>query len=130
MAGILLTPGPVSSYTGVQSLSRIFRVSVNKARFLVAAGRLQSDNLGSLVVLDSISKTSHVFIKKPPADIVHELEANSDLCTMQEYKFKFGLPPPAPITLNMQHALVEKGLVPAVYFKKQEKRAGVFNIVE
>lgn len=125
MSGILLTPGPVCTHTGVQSLSRIFRNSINKAKFLLAANRLQSANLGSVVILEKISKSCHVFVKRSPVDIRQYLDTdeNGDLCSVEEYAQKFELPPPAPITLKIQHELVEIGLVAAEDFKQQEKRA-------
>ena len=124
MAGILLTPGPVCTHTGVQSLSRMFRYSINKAKFLFAANKLQSADLGTLMVVERISKSCHVFVKKTPDDIRADLLSpkNNDLCTPDEYEQRFNLPPPAPITLKIQNSLVELGIVPAGSFKQQERK--------
>ena len=125
MTGILLSPGPVCNLQVVQSLSRVFMSSINKSKFLLAANRLQAASFGSLVPLRSISSGCQIFVKKTPAEVAEllQLKENQDLCTFDEFQYRFGLPTPAVISLKIQGTLVQMGLVPPEYFKHKEKRA-------
>ena len=125
MTGILLSPGPVCNLQVVQTLSRVFMSSVNASKFQLAANRLEAASLGSLVPLKSVSKSCVVFVKKTPAEIgeLLRLKENQDLCTIDEFQYRFSLPTPARVSKKVQWALVQMGLVPKEFFKQKEKRA-------
>ena len=113
MSGILLTQGPVSIHKSVKNLSPAFKVGLSKAKFLTAANHLVQANLGTLIVLDAISRTSHVFIKKPPAEVkgILELKENQDLCSIEDYESRFHMVTSYCITPAMKQHLVTGGLV-------------------
>ena len=116
---ILLSPGPVATHLTTRSMSSSFKIAITKPKFLTAASQLQDDGYGRLVVLTSISASAHVFVKKWSADIVHLLNADSELCTLEEYETQYNLPPFTYITDKMQEVLVAQGYVPAGHFKLQ-----------
>ena len=113
MAGVLLSPGPVSTFYTVQGLSRVFNNAVNKAKFQSAAKKLEESQLGQLVNVGT-----GVFIKKPPhkAQTLLLKEDVMDLCTPQEYEDRFRRAPPSTLRLKLQESLVALQLVPAEYF--------------
>ncbi len=119
MTGILLSPGPVSSFQVIRNMSRTFRSSVNKSKFLVAANRLASASLGSIVQV----LNGHVFVKRIPQDmdVYLQRQENQDLCTSQEFKCRFGLPTPKVIGGQARERLIHMGLVLPQHFTKEQK---------
>lgn len=113
MAAVLLAPGPVSTHKSVKNLSPAFKVGLSKAKFMVAATQVAAANFGSLLVMDQLSSSSHVFIKKPSFEVreILELKENSDLCTIEEYEQRYEYPLPTTVTMKMRMCLVEQGLL-------------------
>ena len=120
LSGVLLSPGPVSTHLSVKGLSPTFNLGVNKAKFMAAANQLVAANLGSLVILENISRSAHVFVKKTPEEVVGRLQ---DFATEQEYAQRFELAPASTITLKMQEELIKLGYVPAEHFKQQQMKS-------
>ena len=118
MAGILHVPGPIAVHLAVKNLSPAFNVGVNKAKFLSAASNLEAANFGSLVVLDDISASTHVFIKKEPSTIQYLLQSqeNQDLCSIEEYHQRYTSPCPSTVKQTIEDKVKERGLVPAASF--------------
>ncbi len=119
MSGVLLSPGPVSTKVTVQGISRVFNNAVNKAKFQVAASKLQEAGFGELKETPSSNQRSAtVFIKKPPEYVMGLLQVkeNSDLCTIEEYAMRFSSPPPSTLSMSLRQSLVQFGFVPAQYF--------------
>ena len=115
-SGVLLSPGPVSVLQAVQGLSGVFHNAVTKQKFLTAASKLQAANLGSLVVLEGISRQCHVFVKKPPAEV--EAVINSeDLCSYGEYVQQYMVASSKAISEKIKQHVVLMGLVPAEVFQ-------------
>ena len=110
MSGVLLAPGPVSVLQSVQGLSGVFHNAVTKQKFMTAAGKLQASNLGSLVILEGISRQCHVFVKRMPHEVPEIIE-NEGLCTPGEYEQQFMSPPSKAISVKMKEHLVRMGLV-------------------
>ena len=123
MAGVLLTPGPVSTHTAFKSLSRVFNMAINKAKYLSAARKLQDAGLGMLVVLENISSQSHVFVKKMPseAQAILERDRSAYLCTPAEYEQRFYLPPMKSVTPRIQQSLIQMGYVAEGLFVPQKE---------
>lgn len=98
--------------------------SVNKSKFILAAKRLHESSLGNLVPLNSVSNLCIVFVKKPPEQIgdLLAMEGNRDLCTYDEFEYRFYMPTPAVISMKIQGSLVSMGMVLPEHFKKKEKR--------
>ncbi len=121
MTGILLTPGPVCNMQVVHSMSRVFMSSVNKSKFLTAAQRLEAASLGTLV---SVSGGGDIFVKKVPEETCRMLQVkeNQDLCTPDEFQFRFDLPTPAVISWKVQGSLIQMGMVAPHHFKQKERR--------
>ncbi len=118
MSGVLLAPGPVSTHLSVKGLSPTFNLAISKAKFMAAANQLQAANLGSLVVLDNISRSAHVFVKKPPEEVRGQLQ---DFATDEEYSDRFSLPPASTVNMKMQEELVRLGYVPEAHFINKAK---------
>ena len=95
----------------------MFLLSVTKSKFVNAAQRLVSANLGTLM---QVTKKLQIFIKRTPDEMAPllQLPEIGDLCTISEYSNRFNLAPPATITKKMQKMLIDKGLVKAEYFKE------------
>ena len=123
MTGILLSAGPVTTLKSVQRTSRMFLLSVTKSKFVNAAKRLVSANLGTLA---QVTKKLQVFIKRPPDEMASllQLPEIEDLCTISEYSDRFNLAPPGTIKKRLQEMLIDKGLVKAEYFKEKEDGCG------
>ncbi len=117
-AGILLTAGPVSTHTAFKSQSRVFNMSINKAKYLGAAQKLQDLGLGTLVVLENISCNTKVFVKKMPSEVRPIMEANPSmfLFSPMDYEKRFYMPPSKTLSNKIQKHLVESGLVPQQLF--------------
>ena len=122
MSGILLAAGPVSTRITVKNLSPAFNLAVNKTKFLAAAKQLEVANLGNLMLLEDISRTTHVFIKRHPVEVEGILlqPCNQDLCTPIEYAQRFSAYAPTTITDHMKKCLVKRGLVPPDAFKEEQ----------
>ena len=121
MSGILLAAGPVSTRITVKNLSPAFNLAVNKTKFLAAAKQLEVCNLGNLFLLEDISRTTHVFIKRQPVEVEGILlqPCNQDLCMPKEYEQRFHANAPTTITDQMKKCLVRRGLVLADAFREQ-----------
>ena len=125
MSGILLAAGPVSTRLTVKNLSSAFNLAVTKTKFMSAAKQLEAANLGRLVLLEDISRTAHIFVKRPPAE-AHEIflqRANQDLCTPTEYEQRYHANAPTTITDRMRESLVSRGIVPAGVFTMHKQPA-------
>ena len=111
---VLLAAGPVSTHLTVKNMSATFNMGVSKAKFLSAAKQLQEANLGSVVILDKISRASHVFVKRPPVEArqILELPQNAGYCSYEEYEKRYDVPMPTTITAKMRECLNEQGLLP------------------
>ena len=109
MTGILLSPGPVCNLIVVQRSSQVFMSAVNKSKFVTAGNRLQALGLGSLVAV----RAQHVFVKKLPNEMASLLlsEGCRDLCTLQEFQFRYTLPSPSVVGESVRKLLVETNLV-------------------
>ena len=126
MAGILLLPGPIATITSVKQSSTVFLFALNKSKFETAANKLQALDLGSLVYLHG--RSSPVFVKKLPGEMGPLLARDDckDLCTIEEYKMRFELPPPKSIThnarcVNLVETVIDMGLVaPELFIMKPE----------
>ncbi len=96
MTGLLLSPGPVCNLRVIQSMSAVFMSAVNKSKFLQAASRLESASLGSVVV---VPKGGHMFVKRSPEEMsaLLLLKENQELCTIDEFQYRFNLPLPPNI---------------------------------
>ncbi len=132
MTAVLLSAGPVSSHLTTRNMSSSFKVAVNKARFLSAANQLEAAGFGSLVILDSISHSAHVFVKKTAAEVAAVLQTpeHSGMCSVEEYEQRFNLPTPSYITEKMQDTLVQMGLVPQQYFKEKKVKSSMAGFSE
>ena len=122
MTAVLLAAGPVSSHLTTRNMSSSFKVAVNKARFLSAANQLEAAGFGKLLILDSISRSAHVFVKRTASEIAGLLQMPeySGMCSVEEYDQRFNMPTPSYITDKMQEALIQQGLVPQQYFKQRQ----------
>ena len=111
---VLLAAGPVSTHLTVKNMSTAFNMGVSKAKFLSAAQQLEKANLGRVVILDKISRSAHVFVKKPPAEAqaILVLPDNDDLCTSEEYAKRYNASMPSTITTKMRECLQELRLLP------------------
>ena len=121
MRAVLLTPGPISTRLTTRNMSSSFKVAVTKPKFLAAATQLQKANLGYLLQWScGTTRTYPIFIKRLPLEMtdVLKMEENSDLCTPEEYEFRFKLPTPASIKEPMQEDLIRQGLVHPQHFKR------------
>ena len=109
MTGILLAPGPVCNLIIIQRSSQVFMSAVNKAKFVTAGNRLQGLGLGLMITV----RAQHVFVKKSLVEMESLLlmEGCGDLCTMEEYRYRFCLPSPSIITPSVKKLLVEQNLV-------------------
>ena len=114
MSGVLLTPGPVSTHLAVKGLSPAFNLGVSKSKFMAAAQQLEAVGLGQLVILEAISRSAHVFVKRPPDSIMGQLQ---DYALDEEYSQRYCLPPASTVTLKMQADLVRLGYVPESHFR-------------
>lgn len=120
MTGILYAAGPVSTRLTVKNLSSAFNLAVTKIKFMSAAKQLEAANMGTLVLLESISRTAYIFVKRSPgsAQEILEMNQNRDLSSASEYEHRYHLPSPSTITERMQEHLVKQGYVPDGIFKK------------
>ena len=118
---ILLSKGPVATHLTTRNMSTNFQVAIKKANYTFAATQLESSGLGNLVVLKSISNSTHVFVKKTPAEIAPILQApeNAWLCSLEEYEERYNMPPPSFINERMKEVLIGKGLVRPEDFKRK-----------
>ena len=96
-----------------------------------AANQLETSGLGSLVVLNSISSSAHIFVKKTPIEIAPALQSpeNASLCSLDEYEARFTMPPPSYINEKIQMALVLQGLVPREHFKEKNRPGKIRSII-
>ena len=116
-SGLLLSPGPVSVLQAVRGLSGVFHNAVTKQKFLMAASKLEAANLGSLVVLEVISRQCHVFVKKPPSEEVEAVVNSEDLCSYGEYVQQYMVASSKAISEKIKQHVVLMGLVPAEVFQ-------------
>ena len=124
---VLLTPGPVANHLTTRGMSSAFKVAITKAKFMTAANQLEANGLGSLVLLDSISSSAHVFVKKTPDEFatVLQLPENSGLVSLEEFTARYHLPTPSYVNKKMQDACVRLGLVHPDNFKQRASKQAV-----
>ena len=122
MTGMLLTAGPLATLRLVRDTSRKLLLTVTKAKFETAAKRLESANLGRLVVLGGQGPKGAAFIKMSPAEITPYLQIpeNADLCTLEEYEARFHLPSPPSITEKIKRQVAILGTWVGVKEEQQE----------
>ena len=123
MAGVLLTPGPVTTHMSVKRLSRIFNTAVTKNKFMTAARQLQTAGLGSLM---EIKTNLHCFIKRPPSSEVIDILLSPEYCDLNtgvDYARRYDLPVSAVVTDRIKSILVLQGLVPQEAFKERNSSA-------
>ena len=117
MSVILLTKGPVCTYNAVHTNGPVAVRRSVKSQFMRAAGALHAANLGYLIKIHaSWNSVNDVFVKKLPSEMKDLLEANEDLCTLQEYTTRFYMPAPACISQRLRDALVREKLVKKEHF--------------
>ena len=119
MAGVLLTPGPITTHISVKRLSRIFNTAVSKTKFMTACRQLEAAGLGSLV---NVGQNSHCFVKKPPAEIGDYLvlPENCDLATLHVFESRYNLPLSVVVKERYKQFVVAHGLVPPEAINIQE----------
>ena len=121
-SGILLSPGPVSNYKSVQNLSRVFHSAVTKQKFVDGAKKLQEEGYGELVFLDELRNTTCAFVKKPVLEMQNFLQQiGTDLCTFEEYKMRYNMPPPSSVGTKELETLWERGHLPSSYSANQQQ---------
>ena len=112
---ILLTPGPVSTFSALQySGPRAVR-HISKEQYIEAVMQLQDELLGTVVMLKKGSSPSAVcFIKKPPEQI-GELAAFKGYDSVDEnmYMERYKLPVPGSIRKRIWSKLIALGYFPA-----------------
>ena len=88
-------------------------MGVSKSKFLSAASQLEEANLGTVVVLERVSRSSHVFVKKSldEAAAILTLPENVGYCTVEEYAMRFQMSMPTTITSKMRICLIDRGLL-------------------
>ncbi len=116
---ILLSPGPVANHLTTRSMSSSFKIAVTKPKFMAAARQLQDEGMGFLVVLDAISSSTDVFVKRSPKEMEPLIQPFSDQFTLEEYEYQYRLAPFSYINQLMQNLLVQMGYVQAEDFKVQ-----------
>ena len=108
MSGILMTPGPVSTFQGVfrgkWSMRHLKRHQYEEA--VVELLRLQ---LGTQVV--KTDQGSEVFIKKSPSEAEDVLLMHTDLGTLEQYETRYKAKLPYCISRGLKRYLTENGLV-------------------
>ena len=110
MAGVLLSPGPVSTHASVRRLSRVFRDGMSKAKFMTATKKLTEAGFGT-----NVNAGPNVFVKRPPEQVVSLLKSN-DIVTLEEYEVGYRKPISKGISDKLQQMLVAMGAVRADAF--------------
>ncbi len=87
---------------------------LSSKQFIAIAKEMEHAGLGIIVSLQTGSRPSNVFIKKPPVEIQPILEANLDLCSPEHYTMRYRLPMSKIIHRSTRIHLMAMGLVPDV----------------
>ncbi|XP_072016029.1 uncharacterized protein [Amphiura filiformis] len=112
MKTILLMHGPVCTHRAIHQNGPKFIRHIVKTQFLTACGKLESENLGHLKVVNIGNWSYNVFIKKSPSEIGPQFfEMNPDFGSFEEYISIFFSPPPACISGKVLAKLVEDGVL-------------------
>ena len=111
MAAILQTSGPLSTCEAIRSTWK-FLAGINVQQFQDAAIELEKVNLGAFVsISNQTGRATRVFIKKKPKEVCLGLEANPDLCDLDDYAARYSRRPPKVINWHVRSKVVEFGLV-------------------
>ena len=117
MSVILLTKGPVCTFTAIQTNGPVAVRRIGKNMYFRAANALVAANLGHLVkIYGSGNRANDVFVKKVPSEIEEPLQSNTDLCSLDEYTTKFYMPSPACIRPRLRDELVSRQFVKEEHF--------------
>ncbi|XP_072016031.1 uncharacterized protein [Amphiura filiformis] len=117
MSVILLTKGPVCTYTSIQTNGPPAVRRIGKTLFLRAAHALEAANLGTLVkVFGGGNRPNEVFIKKLPPEVGQGLVRNEDLCGLEDYAMKFHMPSPSSIRQRLRDELIQRQFVKEEHF--------------
>ncbi len=111
-AAILLTLGPVSTYSAFSySGPRPLRW-ISKQQYIEAVIQLQEESLGTTITLKKGACPSAVcFIKKPPAEAKKFLQIYG-YTYMEKYKERYDHPVPTSIKRSVWDKLVQLGYFP------------------
>ena len=114
MSAILRIKGPVCTHIAIHSNGPMGVRNIVKSQFLRAAQRLEAANLGFMTKIGN----NDVFIKRQPLDVQLQaaLEANQDLCYLQDYTARFFMTAPKCISQTLRGQLVANQLVKAEHF--------------
>ena len=125
MKAILAIGGPVSTANTVKDNLRNRNYDrVTNELFVEAANQLKDIGLGYLVACKNGSgRLVDVFIKKPPAEVMEILEANSGLCDPAVYVTTFAAATPVRLMRSSQliENLIASGLVAEEHLKSHCK---------
>ena len=113
MAGILMTASPISTHSAFTRLGPNQLRCATKEQYTHAAKALEEANLGRILRLQSISRLSSVFLKRPPEEVKDILNMNPDLCRAAMYEARYKLAVPSCINKKVPEQLVELGLLKA-----------------
>lgn len=113
ISAILKCKGPVATHRVMNSGYNFLRMLSSK-QFISIAKEMEASGLGMIVSLQTGSRPSNVFIKKPPLEIRPILEANLDLCSPDHYAMRYKLPMSKIIHRSTRIHLMAMGLVPDI----------------
>ena len=104
---ILQIAGQVSTSEAVRYNWKFLRC-VTVKQFNIAATELETENFGTVV---SVGNAKIVFIKKPPDQVQHLLEARPQLCHPDVYRERYYKPSPKSIKSKVRSSLVAMGYI-------------------
>ncbi|XP_072016035.1 uncharacterized protein [Amphiura filiformis] len=119
MSAILLISGPACTRAAINSNGPKNLRHISRDQFTAAALKLQEANLGSTIdiKLQVHTRSTLLFVKKPPDEMQDRLRLNRDLCSYEAYALRYNMRPPASIIKRWQERLVQMGLIPHDHFK-------------
>ncbi|XP_072016056.1 uncharacterized protein [Amphiura filiformis] len=122
MQAILLTPGPVSTRTAVNTAGpRFLRGSISNQQFQHACFALQNANLGYIASTEKSTGTpgTKAFIKKQPQAALEHIIIQG-LCTADEYNNRYITKAPKCISQKLCVELIAGGHVTSDQFKERD----------
>ena len=119
MAAILLTTGPICTYTSFVNTGPKHLRKIKKEMYDQAAQNLHEASVGQFMTISSLSAgLKEVFIKRTPNNELREFLEQLNLCSMEEYTTRFHLHLPRRITRSYREKLVELGYLTLEQIKK------------
>ncbi len=115
--GILITPGPVATRKAVRHTKKKL-IYVTCQQFIDAAKALEQRNLGSLVNVQTSSKSLGlpVFLKKTPHEAESALNMYPEFCDVETYTMKYQKGSSKAISFQLRARLVSMKLVSPEHF--------------